>query len=357
MRFEVEHIGRDGEQVFAKQLDAGDFELGRGATLGGRSIQAQLSQPRAFDESGAPRTDLYAFTFAEPGRAQQWKLGEVVVLRTGRPGGSRPRADLGPDGPASVVSEMFADLSEQFEFLDEGLEYYDGPISGFLRSKTDSRLYAFDCSVIVQACLFHWCLVPVDRVRGVAAEVVRRMLHAGETQWLSIVEDRRSEPAVCRMATMRGTVSPSETSTAGVDGGHSNPVWVGVSPVLGEGREPMPLGAPLRSPCAMGALPLAQHEVSNALGSEWEYPSGFFARLRSGDFDPSGAARVLALLTRLELRDDEPLDRGLIRQLWFLPVFCQWQEERVAELKGDVDALLKFTSDATDSLMEKIGVP
>ena len=102
---------------------------------------------------------------------------------------------------------------------------------------------------------------------------------------------------------------------------------------------------------------MKQSEVANRLGSEWDRPDGVFARLRVGEFNAAGATRVLSLLASLELGEAEALERDLARQLWYLPLFCQWQGERVAEERGDVDALEAFITKVTNALEEKIGVP
>ncbi len=102
---------------------------------------------------------------------------------------------------------------------------------------------------------------------------------------------------------------------------------------------------------------MKQNEIANNLGSEWDRPNGFFARLRVGDFDSTGAARVLDQLAHLDLGDTENLERDLARQLWYLPLFCQWQEGRVADENGDVQALKAFTTEAINALEDKIGVP
>jgi hypothetical protein len=66
---------------------------------------------------------------------------------------------------------------------------------------------------------------------------------------------------------------------------------------------------------------------------------------------------VLELLNSLDLGEAEALERDLARQIWFLPLFCQWQEERVEEENGDVDGLRSFSTQVTNVLEEKIGVP
>ena len=103
-------------------------------------------------------------------------------------------------------------------------------------------------------------------------------------------------------------------------------------------------------------LPMSQREVAERLGAQWDQPHGFFVRLREGTFDEAGAAQVLGLLECLDVGADEPLERGLVRQLWFMPVFCGWQQERVAE-GGKAARLEAFVTRVTDALIEKLGVP
>lgn len=92
------------------------------------------------------------------------------------------------------------------------------------------------------------------------------------------------------------------------------------------------------------------------LTAEFDQPSGFLWLLRTGVFDPEGAARLLAHLA--EISDDEnPIDRRLVQVLWFMPVFLQWQKERFEGAdRGAADVETTLNSVVT-LLEQKIGVP
>lgn len=77
MRFEVEYVDRDGAYAFAKQLDAGVFQLGPGATLGRRKIEPWIIQPRALDG----KADRARCCFMH-GEAGTLVLGDPLLRRT-----------------------------------------------------------------------------------------------------------------------------------------------------------------------------------------------------------------------------------------------------------------------------------
>lgn len=100
-----------------------------------------------------------------------------------------------------------------------------------------------------------------------------------------------------------------------------------------------------------------QEVLASSLLNEWERPDGFFAKLREGDFDDKGALRVLHYLGQLDLQSDESLELALYRQLWYMPLFCQWQEERMRDRSKDTTGVHRFGVDLLNILQDKIGVP
>ncbi len=98
-------------------------------------------------------------------------------------------------------------------------------------------------------------------------------------------------------------------------------------------------------------------KLTKLIEQEWEKPEGFFGKLREGIFDSSGLERVKQLLEKVELKPEDKLNRRLVAVTWYIPLFTTWQEERVQENGGDVNAL-KDGNDSIQSLLVKIlGVP
>ncbi|HSM62053.1 MAG TPA: hypothetical protein VK849_14700 [Longimicrobiales bacterium] len=95
-----------------------------------------------------------------------------------------------------------------------------------------------------------------------------------------------------------------------------------------------------------------------AIEREWSSPSGFFFRLRQGQFDPQLFERALRSLQGLALASEEhSIDRRLVSLLWYIPGFMEWQEARVAERGGDVDAHRKATAAMRGQVERILGVP
>ncbi|MEO1483651.1 MAG: hypothetical protein AAFU77_16195 [Myxococcota bacterium] len=100
-----------------------------------------------------------------------------------------------------------------------------------------------------------------------------------------------------------------------------------------------------------------QSALVNVLQPEWDRPDGFFSKLRNGDFSASKGTELLELIRQLDLAEEEPLLPDLIRNLWYLPLFCGWQLERVQEEGGATAGLNRFVDELTSILEEKLGVP
>ena len=104
----------------------------------------------------------------------------------------------------TTTEQAFGDMSEEFDFEDEGMDYVDGPLSGWLRRKRDGAWFAYDCQPIIPERLWHWTLVPVPKKSD---DVARALADAARAkgQWLSVIEDRRSAAtSTCRAVPMEG---------------------------------------------------------------------------------------------------------------------------------------------------------
>jgi hypothetical protein len=104
-----------------------------------------------------------------------------------------------------------------------------------------------------------------------------------------------------------------------------------------------------------------QHErfagVIHRLEELWDFPDGYFFRLREGDYDPAGADAVIDALKSIPVEDDVLLPRRLVSLTWWMPTFMEWQKERVAEEGGDAKALEQDATRVRNVLDEILGVP
>jgi hypothetical protein len=95
---------------------------------------------------------------------------------------------------------VFGDMSEQFDFDEEGMDYVDGPLSGWLRRKTDGAWFAYECQPVIAGKLWHWTLVLVSGKGEDPRWVLQEASEAKSGTWQSITEDRRaSQISLCRL--------------------------------------------------------------------------------------------------------------------------------------------------------------
>lgn len=91
--------------------------------------------------------------------------------------------------------------------------------------------------------------------------------------------------------------------------------------------------------------------------STWEEPNGFFYRLRQGEYDAQEAARVLETISSLILGIDTPIEKRLVSLLWYMPLFAQWQRDRIREAGMQIETYDRFVTQLTNILEEKLGIP
>ena len=67
------------------------------------------------------------------------------------------------------------------------------------------------------------------------------------------------------------------------------------------------------------------------LTGEWEHDNGYFGKLREGVHDKEGLSRVLLLIEKIDFKEEECIPLKLVSVLWYIPLFMQWQRDRVYE--------------------------
>jgi hypothetical protein len=83
----------------------------------------------------------------------------------------------------------WGDMSEEFDI--ESWAYYDQPLNGLATSRNSGVKFWFDCEVIIEDQLWHWCLILSDGSgQSLSTKEFQEKLSRAPA-WLSIVEDRR----------------------------------------------------------------------------------------------------------------------------------------------------------------------
>ncbi|HKA06494.1 MAG TPA: hypothetical protein VKD71_04500 [Gemmataceae bacterium] len=104
-------------------------------------------------------------------------------------------------------------------------------------------------------------------------------------------------------------------------------------------------------------MPMDTSVVISKLEREWDIDEGFLGLLRNGKFDAAKLERLIATLKQIRSRDGDAIGCRLVSLLWYMPIFMEWQRERVHEAGGDLKKLDR-ASDRVLGQMERIlGVP
>lgn len=91
---------------------------------------------------------------------------------------------------------------------------------------------------------------------------------------------------------------------------------------------------------------------------EWDPETGFFGLLRNGRFDPFRFARCKQLLVKIEseLPKDDQISRRLVSLIWYIPMFMDWQADRLRDEIGR-DEYLNCIGDFQGIIEQILGVP
>lgn len=72
------------------------------------------------------------------------------------------------------------------------------------------------------------------------------------------------------------------------------------------------------------------NEQIEQLDLSWDIDEGFFGNLRQGKFDNGLFTNFMSLLKSISFDDEELIPRRAVSLLWYIPLFMEWQKERVA---------------------------
>jgi hypothetical protein len=71
------------------------------------------------------------------------------------------------------------------------------------------------------------------------------------------------------------------------------------------------------------------NEQIEQLNASWDLESGFFGNLRERKFNNELFENFVLLLRSISFNEDELIPRRVVSLLWYIPLFMEWQKERV----------------------------
>lgn len=88
-----------------------------------------------------------------------------------------------------------------------------------------------------------------------------------------------------------------------------------------------------------------------------EPEEGFLWKLRQGRFIEEECRSFLDKLASLTCADDECIPRRLVSLLWYIPLFMEWQTERVLECGSNQFDYSKAVTSIRNEVERILGVP
>jgi hypothetical protein len=85
--------------------------------------------------------------------------------------------------------------------------------------------------------------------------------------------------------------------------------------------------------------------------------SGFLGEFRAGLFDRAKAEEYVAALEAIPEPKGETIPRDLVRIIWFVPQFMEWQHERAIGRNADPTILNVYTERVRTEVMRILGAP
>jgi len=79
--------------------------------------------------------------------------------------------------------------------------------------------------------------------------------------------------------------------------------------------------------------------------------------VRQGFFDGDHFERVLTLISGLVVEDSDVVPRRAVSLLWTIPIFMEWQVERLKEAGGDLAAYDMAITRMRNELERLLGIP
>jgi len=99
-------------------------------------------------------------------------------------------------------------------------------------------------------------------------------------------------------------------------------------------------------------------QLLSYLESSWSDEDGFFYQLRAGNVKPESVDKLIDQLGSFNPENDSMLPKELVSMIWYIPIFMEWQTERVAQngdlQKGEYENIKSKVQSAVEAIL---GIP
>lgn len=70
------------------------------------------------------------------------------------------------------------------------------------------------------------------------------------------------------------------------------------------------------------------------ISESWDEPNGFFYKIRDQNVDFIQGNEIVQILKKIEFADDELIEKYKIKLLWYIPIYMEWQYERLKDFQS-----------------------
>lgn len=93
-----------------------------------------------------------------------------------------------------------------------------------------------------------------------------------------------------------------------------------------------------------------------SLERAWD-ENGFLWKVRGGHFDIQEGEEFINFLRLIENENYQVFDKRFVSLIWYIPLFLDWQKERVIEKGADALSYGRFNSRVSNAVQNILGVP
>lgn len=104
---------------------------------------------------------------------------------------------------------------------------------------------------------------------------------------------------------------------------------------------------------------MTEGQIIKHLDNAWEMEDGFFYEIRSRKFDLEKGNSLYNCLQKFELEESKTIDRKLVKLLWYIPMYLDYQKDTLKPVLSDEKYLnyIELTNCIQGEIERLLGYP